>query len=242
MARYFLEVAYKGTRFSGFQIQENATTIQAEIENALQLVQRQQVLLTGSSRTDAGVHACQNFFHFDIDQPLHPQLQYKLNAILPRDIVVKHIRHMHDNAHARFDALSREYIYKIHKFKDPFLQDTSYYFPYHLNLDLLKEGAALIKEQTNFYAFAKTNSQVKNYNCTIKRSQWLIEGETLMYNIEANRFLRGMVRLITGSLLKLGREKITLPQLKDFFSKEVKSGYSVPSQGLYLKSVNYPEG
>src|SRR5689334_21920832 len=141
MARYFLEVAYKGTRYSGFQIQENATTIQAEIEKALQLVQRQQISLTGSSRTDTGVHAFQNYFHFDFDLPLHSQLLYKLNAILPKDIAIKDILHMHDEAHARFDATSREYMYKIHQFKDPFLLDTSFYFPYHLNIEKMHEAA-----------------------------------------------------------------------------------------------------
>ncbi|HVK97053.1 MAG TPA: tRNA pseudouridine synthase A, partial [Flavisolibacter sp.] len=172
MARYFLEVAYKGTRFSGFQIQDNAPTIQAELEKALNTISGfnsrivdegdQEIKLTGSSRTDAGVHALQNYFHFDYAGLLHSQLLYKLNAVISKDIVIKHLFEMPPDAHARFDAISREYQYNIHQVKDPFRQDTSFYYPYKLDAIKLKEAAALIKEQNNFFAFAKTNSQVSN--------------------------------------------------------------------------------
>ena len=242
MARYFIEVAYKGTAYSGFQVQENARTVQSEIEKAFQTLHRSPVQLTGSSRTDAGVHALQNFFHFDYESPIHAQAVYKLNAILPPDIVVKSIRLMHDNAHSRFDASSREYIYKLHTLKDPFLENASFFYPYKLNKDLLHEGAAYLQTQTNFFSFSKTNSQVKNFQCTILKSQWLFETDRFTYNIEANRFLRGMVRLITGTLLKLGREKISFVDFRRFFLTGERCGYSVPGHGLYLCGVRYPAG
>lgn len=241
MSRYFMEVAYKGTRYSGFQVQENAITIQSEVEKAFQTLHRHPVELTGSSRTDAGVHAYQNFFHFDFEEAVHPQAVYKLNAILPNDIVVKNIFPMPPEAHSRFEAISREYVYKLHRFKNPFLKDASLYYPYKLNVDVLQEGAAYIKEQTNFFAFSKTNTQVKNFNCTILKSTWQWEGEALCYWIEANRFLRGMVRLITATLLKLGREKISFADLKRLFQTHEKCGFSVPAHGLYLLKVAYPQ-
>ncbi|RYZ19817.1 MAG: tRNA pseudouridine synthase A, partial [Chitinophagaceae bacterium] len=131
--RYFIEVAYKGTRYSGFQVQENAFTIQSEIEKAIALVQREAVGLTGSSRTDAGVHALQNFFHFDYEGTLHPQLVYKINAILPGDIVVQRLVAMPEAAHSRFDAIAREYEYRLYSAKNPFLQETSLFYPYTLD-------------------------------------------------------------------------------------------------------------
>lgn len=241
MPRYFLELSYKGTAYSGFQIQENAGTIQSEVEKAFKTLHRRPVNLTGSSRTDAGVHALQNFFHFDDEQEINPQFVYKMNAILPQDIVVRHIYPMPDEAHSRFDATGREYIYRIHRFKNPFLQDISYFFPYKLDITLMKEAAAMVKEQTNFFAFSKTNTQVKNFNCVIRVSQWIENGEDLIYNIEGNRFLRGMVRLLTASMLKVGRHKISMEQFKSFFEQPTKCGHSVPPDGLFLKKVAYPE-
>lgn len=241
MARYFLEVAYKGTRYSGFQVQENANTIQAEVEKGFQTLHRQPVQLTGSSRTDAGVHALQNFFHFDFEGLLHPQVVYKLNAILPNDIVVKNVCNVPAEAHSRFDAVSREYVYKIHCFKNPFLKEGSLYYPYKLNHEALQEGAFFIKEQTNFFAFSKTNTQVNNFNCVIGKSEWEIGTEDLSYRIEANRFLRGMVRLLTATLLKIGREKLSFLEFRRFFETGTKCGFSVPAHGLYLKRVEYPQ-
>ncbi|RPD44710.1 tRNA pseudouridine(38-40) synthase TruA [Paracnuella aquatica] len=241
MARYFLEVAYKGTRYSGFQIQENAITVQSEIEQALELVQRQSISLTGSSRTDAGVHAWQNFFHFDLEETLHPQLLYKLNAVLPSDIVLKAVYPVASEAHSRFDAISREYEYYIYKFKDPFRRDTAYYVPYPLDMRALAEAAAIIKEQTNFAAFSKTNTQVKNFRCAILKSEWREENGLLVYNIKGNRFLRGMVRLLTATQLKIARGKYEMVDFKKLFETEQKCGVSVPAHGLFLKEVGYPD-
>ena len=241
MSRYFIEVAYRGTRYSGFQIQENAVTIQSEVEQALQILHRSPFSLTGSSRTDAGVHALQNFFHFDFEGNIHSQAVYKLNAILPGDIVVKAIHRVPDDAHSRFDATQRAYIYKVHRFKNPFLENASLYYPFQLDLLLLKEGAAFLAKQNNFFAFAKTNTQVKNFNCIIYKSFWTEEGNNLYYQIEGNRFLRGMVRLITATLLKLGRGKISFQQFESMFDGKSKTVYSVPAHGLYLNAVVFPQ-
>jgi tRNA pseudouridine38-40 synthase len=147
---------------------------------------------------------------------------------------------MHAEAHSRFDALSREYIYRIHQEKNPFLRDTSLYYPFKLNTDLLQEAAALILTQQDFSAFAKSNSQVKNFNCSIINSQWIEQGNELVYTIEANRFLRGMVRLITATLLKTGRGKLSLKEVEQLFVQGGKTVFSVPAHGLYLKAVKYP--
>lgn len=256
MVRYFIELAYKGTRYGGFQIQQNANTVQAEVEKAINTLYGSMntnftgdgISLTGSSRTDAGVHALQNYFHFDVEQPVDAwkavmsleNLIYKLNAILPVDIVVKNIHLMHPDAHCRFDALSREYVYNIHSAKNPFLRDTSFYYPFKLNEALLQEAAAIIKEQTNFFAFAKTNTQVKNFNCVIQKSEWDFQDGTLTYTIAGNRFLRGMVRLLTASILKVGRGNLAMEEFHSLFQGSTKCGYSVPAHGLFLKKVRFP--
>ncbi len=240
MGRYFIEVAYKGTRYSGFQVQENAVTIQSEIEKAFQTLHRAPVQLTGSSRTDAGVHAHQNFFHFDFNAEIHPQATYKMNAMLPDDIVVRNIQAMPPEAHSRFDAVSRKYLYRIHRYKNPFLREYSFYFPYKLDIEMLQHAATLLLSQQDFSSFAKTNSQVKNFNCTVLKSQWAEDADDLTYTIEANRFLRGMVRLITATLLKVGRGKMSLEELQEMMARKRKTVYSVPPHGLYLKAVTFP--
>ncbi|GAB4094397.1 tRNA pseudouridine synthase A [Flaviaesturariibacter terrae] len=241
MARYFLEVAYKGTRYSGFQVQENAHTIQSELEKAIALVQRHPVGLTGSSRTDAGVHALQNYFHFDCDSDLHPQLLYKINAIIPNDIVVKNLLAVGAEAHSRFDAVAREYEYRLYSEKNPFLQDLALFYPYTLDQDALAETAAFIREQSNFWAFSKTNTQVKNFRCRIDVSEWITRGEQLIYHIEGNRFLRGMVRLLTSTQLKVARGKLGMGEFRRLFTEERKCGLSIAATGLYLVQVKYPE-
>ncbi len=248
MPRYFIEVAYKGTNYSGFQIQENSNTIQEEIEKAITTIHKQSFSLTGSSRTDAGVHAFQNFFHFDSDVPIQQwrgtngEMIYKLNAILPLDIVIKNIVPVHENAHCRFDAISREYEYKICRTKNPFASGFSYYYPYKLNVDLMNQAAQFIQEQTNFISFTKTNSQVKNFNCTIIKCQWINNEEILIYTIEANRFLRGMIRLLTAAMLQVGRNKISIEHFTKLFNSSASANrFLVPAEGLFLKSVNFPQ-
>lgn len=240
MSRYFIEVSYKGTRYAGFQVQENAVTIQSEVERALSTLHRRPVPLTGSSRTDAGVHAMQNYFHFDIDGAIHAEALYKLNAILPGDIVVRSLHLMPMAAHSRFDAIGREYVYKIHRFKNPFLHETSLYYPYKLDMALLHESAAFIATKQNFFPFSKTNTQVKNFTCTIYKSEWKEEGEHLAYYIKGNRFLRGMVRMLTATMLKVGRSKIPFEELDQMFQTQRRAIHSAPAHGLFLRSVEYP--
>ena len=242
--RYFIEVGYKGTLYSGFQKQENANSIQTEVEKAFAVFQRETVELTGSSRTDTGVHAIQNYFHFDYAGKIHPQFVYKINAILPPDIVVKNIYPVAPEAHSRFDAVSREYSYFVYSSKDPFLQGRAYYFPYTLDLEKLQQAALVVAEYTDFTSFAKRNTQVKTFTCTIQKSEWVMEGECLAYHVKANRFLRGMVRGLTGTMLLVGRGKMTLGELRIVIEAKdcTKADFSVPGWGLFLVKVNYPKG
>ena len=239
MPRYFLELSYKGTNYSGFQKQENANTIQAEVEKAFLILQGQSITLIGSSRTDAGVHALQNYFHFDYEE-LHPQFLYKMNAILPEDIALKKIHILPANAHSRFDALSRRYEYKIYRKKNPFLQGFALYYPFKLDIQLMEEAATIIGTKNYFFPFCKTNTQAKNFNCTMYKSQWVTKEDSLMYIIEANRFLRGMVRLLTASMLQVGRKKISIEEFNRIFDANEKCGFSIPSHGLFLTHVNFP--
>lgn len=240
MRRYFIEVAYKGTRYSGFQKQDNANTIQAEVEKAFQILQGQPISLVGSSRTDAGVHALQNFFHFDFED-LHAQFIYKMNAILPDDIVLKRVHLVQLNAHSRFDAISRNYEYRIYRTKNPFLQSQALYYPFTMDINLLQTAAELVKMHNSFFSFCKTNTQVKNFECTIYQSEWIQDQHILTYKVEANRFLRGMVRLLTASMLQVGRKKISAEEFESLFSSGKKCGFSIPAQGLYLAHVKYPD-
>jgi tRNA pseudouridine38-40 synthase len=243
MSRYFLEVSYKGTNYSGFQIQKNANSVQAEIEKAFRVLQKEQIVLTGSSRTDAGVHALQNFFHFDFEKEMHPHFVYKMNAILPADIVVRNIIPVMDDAHCRFDAISREYKYYIYRYKDPFLKDRAFYFPYRVDLEVMQEAAIEIKKYTNFTSFSKRNTQVKTFDCCIMEGKWQWEDECLVFYVKADRFLRGMVRALVATMLKLGRGKMTLSEFKDVIEEKdcSEASFAAPSQGLFLISVNYPE-
>lgn len=243
MNRYFLEVSYLGTRYAGFQVQPNAATIQSELEKAWQVFFRQPVSLTGSSRTDAGVHALQNYFHFDWPEPIDPACVYNLNALLPGDIAVNRLQLMAPEAHARFDARSRAYAYHVYQAKDPFREGRAYYFPYTLDRELLQQGAALIKGYTDFAAFSKKGSQAHTTICTIEESGWVFGEQELVYRVKANRFLRGMVRGLTGTMLQLGRGKIDLAVFQSIIEsgEQARADFSVPGMGLYLEKVAYPE-
>lgn len=241
MARYFLELSYKGTAYSGFQVQENAPTIQFEVQKALQTLFRETFELTGSSRTDAGVHAFQNFFHFDTGVAITQKHVYNLNAILPGDISVQGIYPVPDTSHARFDAVAREYKYFIYHEKNPFMHDRGWMYPFPLDIDLLQQAAAIVKGYSDFTSFSKRNTQVNNYNCTIAYSQWHKEGSQLVYQVKANRFLRGMVRGLVGTMLKTGRGQMTMERFKQLIeSKDCsQADFSTPPQGLFLHRVHY---
>jgi tRNA pseudouridine38-40 synthase len=241
MPRYFIEVAYKGTNYSGFQKQQNANSVQAEIEKALEIFYRHKFELTGSSRTDAGVHALQNFFHFDFDIVIGDD-SYNLNAILPDDIVVNRIFPVAADAHCRFSATSREYHYHIYQHKNPFLQGRAYYVPYTLDMALLQAAAADIMNYTDFTSFSKRNTQVNNFNCAIVQSEWMQQDDYLVYKVKANRFLRGMVKGLVGTMLLVGKKKINLQEFKNIIESKdcTKADFSVSADGLFLVKVAYP--
>lgn len=240
--RYFLEVSYKGTNYAGFQIQRNALTIQSEVEKALSIFFRHAVALTGSSRTDAGVHAFQNFFHFDLDLEFHPMSIYNINAVLPSDIVIRSVMPVANDAHSRFLATSRVYRYFITTAKNPFLVETAWFYPYAVDFSLLNEAAKMLFNYTDYTSFSKRNTQVRTTQCTILKSDWTLVDNKLTYLVEANRFLRGMVRGLVGTMLLVGRRKITLQQFENIIQSKdcTKANFSTPPHGLFLVKVVYP--
>ena len=242
MPRYFLEMRYMGTRYSGFQIQDNAITIQSETEKALQILLRQPVELTGSSRTDAGVHALQNFFHFEIEQELKPSFVYNINAILPADIAIHTVQKVADDLHCRFHATSRAYAYHLYTEKDPLKVDRAWFYPYTLDLEKLNRAATILKEYKDFTSFSKRNTQVKTYLCNIMKSEWEQIEEGYIYRVEANRFLRGMVRGLVGTMLQVGRGKITEQEFRDIIMAKdcSRADFTTPAHGLYLERVIFP--
>jgi tRNA pseudouridine38-40 synthase len=244
MSRYFIELCYRGTDYAGFQVQENALTVQAEVEKALRVFYRQDIKLTGSSRTDTGVHAMQNYFHFDFDDSVDERNVYNINALLPGDIAIKRIVKMPDGAHCRFDAVSRQYAYTIYMRKDPFIADRAYYFPYRLDFEAMCAAAEAVKEYSEFEAFSKRNTQVRNYVCRIMGSEWIDEGERKIYKVKANRFLRGMVRGMVGTMLQVGRGKISVERFREMIERKEQRevDFSVPGYGLCLERVEYAEG
>lgn len=244
MSRYFLELSYKGTRYSGFQVQENANTVQAEIEKALAVLLREKVSCTGSSRTDAGVHGMQNYFHFDFAGDVPAGTVYRLNAILPVDIAVKLLWKMWPDAHCRFDAIARRYQYILYDRKDPFLEDRGWFYPYPLDQVILNDVARQVCQTVDFTSFAKRNSQVKTFDCRILESEWERTATGWVYRVEANRFLRGMVRGLVGTMLQAGRGNLSMEQFKAVIDGQnnQEADFSAPGKGLYLVEVIYPTG
>lgn len=243
MSRYFLDISYKGTNYSGSQSQKNANTIQAEIEKAFNILHKENISMTGSSRTDAGVHALQNFFHFDYEGLIHPHFVYKMNAILPGDIVIRKTIPVNDEAHCRFDAIAREYKYYIYGQKNPFLSDRAYYYPYKLNWDKLELAAQAIKKYKDFKSFSKRRSQAKTFLCEIFESKWIKEKDCFVYHVKANRFLRGMVRAMVGTMLLVGRENISVNDFKKIIENKdcTMANFNAPASGLFLVAISYPK-
>ena len=246
MPRYFIEIAYKGTAYAGFQVQQNANTIQAEAEKALHIYFRQAFELTGSSRTDAGVHAAQNYFHFDtglvISSEMAQKAVYRVNAILPRDIVLKSIRPVREDAHCRFDATGRSYCYTIYYSKDPFLAEKAWFYPYPVDINLLNEAAASLIEYNDFKSFSKKNTQVQHYECRLSESAWTDHGNTLVYIVTGNRFLRGMVRGLVATMLHVGRGRMDINAFRKLVENKsaAAADFSAPAAGLILQAVLFP--
>lgn len=244
--RYFLTLSYLGTRYSGWQVQPNALSVQTTLESALTTILRQPVGVTGCGRTDAGVHARYYVAHFDAEGDMPPTFLNGLNSLLPRDIAVYDVRPVRPEAHARYDAFERSYEYHIALRKDPFATETTWFFPQSgkLNIKKIQEIADLLPKYTEFFPFCKTDSGAEGYACELKRAFWTHKPEDyrLIFHITANRFLRGMVRLIVGACINAALGKIDVSDVKWALDeqKPLKKSLSVPPQGLFLTVVKYP--
>ena len=244
MARYAIEVAYDGTAFHGSQIQGDTPTVQLALNNALHTLLRQPIDTFGASRTDEGVHALGNFYHFDYDGLLNAHSAYQLNAILPDAVGIKSIYSVKEDFNARFDATARRYRYRIYRRKNPFLHYRALHFPYKLDHAVLGETAGILKEYTDFETFSKRNAQTKTFRCTILDSYWEEHGEELQYVVAANRFLRGMVRGLVGTQLRAARGKYDVPEFRNIVESHDcrRADFSPKGWGLYLEKITYPDG
>lgn len=240
--RYFIKLAYNGTHYHGWQCQPNASSVQEMMNKAVSTLLNTEINLMGAGRTDSGVHAKEMYAHFDLETSFDiPNLVHKLNSYLPKDIAVYDIIPVQDEAHTRFDATKRTYEYYINTFKDPFLQEQSWYFHQSLDLDLMNEAAELLFNYTDFQCFSKVNTDVNTFDCTIFEANWKQENGKLIFTISANRFLRNMVRAIVGTLINIGLHKITLADFNAIIKSKNrdKAGFSVPAHGLYLTKIEY---
>ncbi len=248
--RYFIELSYDGTNYHGWQIQPNAVTVQEVLNKSLSVILREPIETVGCGRTDTGVHATEFFAHFDVEESMDhgpwtmdkaENLIRSLNGILPRDIAVKKIFAVTENAHARFDATRRSYEYHIHFNKDPFKNGYSWELRDRPDIELMNEAAAIIMEHTDFSCFSKSNTQVKTNICKISRAEWVIKDDALVFHISADRFLRNMVRAIVGTLMMVGKHEIKPEDVRAIIESKnrSKAGTSVPACGLYLTEVKY---
>ena len=244
--RYFLTLSYRGTHYAGWQVQSNAPSVQNALETALTTMLREKTAVTGCGRTDAGVHASFYVAHFDAAENLSPGFVNRLNSLLPKDVAVHAIRAVLPTAHARFDAYERSYAYHLSLRKDPFSTETAWHYPLYASLDFEKmQGvASLLPNYSDFSPFCKTDSGVEHYTCEMKSAFWEQQPEEhqWIFHISANRFLRGMVRLIVGACIQVGSGKLTISDIQTALNeqKPLKKSLSVPPQGLFLTDVKYP--
>ncbi len=242
--RYFLEIAYKGKNYFGWQRQPEQISVQQVLEESLSTLLRKEIKVTGAGRTDTGVHAKQLYAHFDFDEIQNIDgFIFRLNSFLPKDISVKNILKVKEDAHARFDASQREYEYIISFQKDPFSQDFALQINNIPNIDLMNEAAGLLMHHRDFQCFSRSKTDVRTYNCTIVKANWEAKNNTLIFTIAADRFLRNMVRAIVGTLLDVGYGKTSLGEFKDILKSKCReeAGASAPAKGLYLTKVIYPD-
>lgn len=244
-SKYFIELSYKGTNYHGWQIQPNAITVQEVLDKALSTFFRQKIETVGCGRTDTGVHATQFFAHFEIldTKAVFPERSIQsINSLLPFDISVKRIIKVAPEAHARFDATLRSYEYHIHYFKDPFLHEVSWLIRDVLDINEMNIASTHLQSYTDFSCFSKSNTQVFTNNCKISRAEWVKTDNGLIFHISADRFLRNMVRAIVGTMVEIGRRKISPDALHNIIQSKNRSnaGTSVPACGLFLTSIKYP--
>lgn len=241
--RYFIELAYKGKNYFGWQRQPKQISVQEVLEEKLSTLLREKISIVGAGRTDTGVHAKQMYAHFDYEGSIeNEKFVFKLNSFLPKDISIYRIFKVKDDAHARFDAVSRAYEYHIHVGKNPFLMDGSYQIYNDLDIDSMNEAGKLMYEYTDFKCFSKTKTDVRTYNCDVMKAEWEQRGSLLIFHVKADRFLRNMVRAIVGSLIEVGLGKKTIEDFRKVLESRDRgqAGTSVPANGLYLTEVIYP--
>lgn len=242
--RYFIEIAYNGKNYFGWQRQPKQMSVQQVIEESLSTLLREDIKITGAGRTDTGVHAKQLFAHFDFEAINDTKaLVFRINSFLPKDISVVNIFQVKDNAHARFDAVAREYEYVISLRKDPFSQDFAYQLNKIPDVDLMNKTSELLFNHIDFQCFSRSKTDVKTYNCVISKARWELIDNKLTFTISADRFLRNMVRAIVGTLLDVGFGKTTAEDFQAILNSKnrSKAGASAPAHGLYLTKVKYPE-
>jgi len=241
--RCFISIAYKGTNYHGWQIQANANTVQAEINKALKIICQAVIETVGSGRTDAGVHASEQIFHCDLPEIIALEtLAHKMDSLLPKDIIVKQVQPVGDEAHARFDAVNRSYEYQIIFSKSPYGLNESYFLMQKPDFGIMNKACQLLIGEHDFTSFSKVKTEVNNFICNIKSAKWEYSTEKAVFKITANRFLRGMVRAVVGTLLDVGFNKINNDEFAGIIKAKDrgKAGQSVPAQGLYLCAVRYP--
>ncbi|HOP04236.1 MAG TPA: tRNA pseudouridine(38-40) synthase TruA [Tenuifilaceae bacterium] len=245
MQRYFIEIAYLGTNYSGWQIQPNSVTVQAELEKALATLLKEDIITTGAGRTDSGVHASFFVAHFDSSKKnlnWDQNLLFSLNEVLPKDISVKEIVAVKPDAHARFSAISRTYQYRIARSKDPFHIETSWLLKTKLDMEKIKLATDMLLLNTDFSSFCKTGTETKTNNCKIFLATWDQKENQLIFTIRADRFLRNMVRAIVGTLVEVGRNRISPDEFAQIIDLKNRSaaGPSAPPEGLILTNIEYP--
>ncbi|MCQ2317628.1 MAG: tRNA pseudouridine(38-40) synthase TruA [Bacteroidales bacterium] len=243
MNRYFLHLAYNGKAYHGWQIQPGAVSVQEVLEKCISLKLKQTVSVTGCGRTDTGVNARNFYAHFECE-PIDDlqNFVYQLNVFLPDDIVVFDCWQVYHHFHARFDATSRTYHYYITRSKNPFHSHDSFYVYGNLDVEMMNEAAAILFEYTDFTSFSKLHTQVKTNNCKIMEARWYCEGDLLVFEIKADRFLRNMVRAIVGTMLEVGKGKMDLDGFRAVIEHKDRcsAGTSVPAHALFLENVSYP--
>ncbi|SDL52130.1 tRNA pseudouridine38-40 synthase [Siphonobacter aquaeclarae] len=240
-----IELAYNGSGYNGWQRQPNAVSVQEELEKGLSLLLREPINLIGSGRTDTGVHAAQQFAHFDREAPIEdiPFLLFKLNHVLSQGIAVYRIFPVADTVHARFTATSRKYEYHIARRKTPFRPAMVYPLDMPLDIEAMNEAGKILLQHEDFQSFSLVKTQVKTFRCRITEARWVEEGTELVFHVRADRFLRGMVRALVGTLLEVGRNRLSLAELEEIIlaKDRRKAGRAVPPDGLFLMEVTYPE-
>lgn len=246
--RYFIKLAYWGAAYHGWQMQDNAISVQQKLEEGLSIMFREKVSVTGAGRTDTGVHAKEFFAHFNLERSFSSaeldKIAFKLNGFLPNDIYIESIFPVAADSHARFDALSRTYHYLISPRKDPFHTHSAWLVYGALDIEKMNRGAEILFDYTDFTSFSKLHTDVKTNNCKIMEAYWEKQDHLLLFHIKADRFLRNMVRAIVGTLVDLGKDRIEADDIKRIIEAKNRSqaGMSVPAHGLYLAGIEYPEG